>query len=79
MRNVFLIVVSLLVITVMCASAQQAPQVLTLQDCIRLAESAPSPVGIARQEHEIAARDISQARAGFLPQSQLVNAVTYTI
>ena len=77
MRNVLLIVVSLLVTAVMCAPAQQASQVLTLQDCIRLAESAPSPVSIARQEHEIAAREISQARAGFLPQSQLVNGVTY--
>jgi outer membrane protein TolC len=64
--------------TVLCASAQQASQVLTLQDCIRLAESAPSAVSIARQEHEIAARDITQARAGFLPKSQLVNGVTYT-
>ena len=43
-----------------------------------MAESAPSAVSIARQEHEIAARNISQARAGFLPQSQLVNGVTYT-
>lgn len=77
MRNVFLIIVNLLVTTVMCAPAQQASRVLTLQDCIRLAESAPSPVSIARQEHEIAAREISQARAGFLPQSQLVNGVTY--
>ena len=77
MRNVFLIVVSLLVTTVVCAPAQEASRVLTLQDCIRLAESAPSPVSIARQEHEIAARAISQARAGFLPQSQLVNGVTY--
>jgi outer membrane protein len=77
-RNVFFIVVSLLVTTVMCAPAQQASQVLTLQDCIRLAGSAPSAVSIARQEHEIAARDITQARAGFLPQSQLVSGVTYT-
>jgi outer membrane protein len=76
-RNVFLIVVSLLVTTAMCAPAQQASQVLTLQDCIRLAESAPSPVSIARQEQEIAAKEISRARADFLPQSQLVSGITY--
>jgi outer membrane protein len=76
-RNVFSIVASLFVTTVMCAFAQQAAQVLTLQDCIRLAESAPSAVSIARQEHEIAAREISRARAGLLPQSQLVTGVTY--
>jgi outer membrane protein len=58
-------------------SAQQASQVLTLQDCIRLAESAPSAVSIARQEHETAAKGISQARAGFLPQSHLATGVTY--
>jgi|WetSurMetagenome_2_1015567.scaffolds.fasta_scaffold35989_2 outer membrane protein len=58
-------------------SAQQASQVLTLQDCIRLAGSAPSPVSIARKEHEIAAREISRVRAGFLPQSQLASGFTY--
>lgn len=77
MRNVFFIIVSLLVTTVIRAPAQQASQVLTLQDCIRLAESAPSPVSIARQEHEIAGREISRARTGFLPQSQLISGVTY--
>ncbi len=77
MRNVFLSVVSLLVTAVICAPAQQSSQVFTLQDCIRLAESAPSAVGIARQERDIAEREISQVRAGFLPQSRLVNGVIY--
>lgn len=69
---------SLLAATVTCASAQQRPsQALTLQDCIRLAESVPSPVSVARQERDIAARDVTQARAGFLPESRLVNGFTY--
>ncbi len=76
MRNLFLIV-GFLVASVMCAPAQQASQVLTLQDCIRLAEAAPSTVSIAEREQEIAARDISQARAGYLPQSHLANGFTY--
>lgn len=77
MRHPFLTTVSLLAMTVACAPAQQSSQVLTLRDCIRLAESAPSAVSIARQEREIAARGISQARAGYLPQSHLVNGFTY--
>jgi hypothetical protein len=62
--NIFLIVSSLLVTTVLCAPAQQASQPLTLQDCIRLAESVPSTVGIAREEREIAAREVSRVRPG---------------
>ncbi len=50
---------------------------LTLQDCIRLAESAPSAVSVARQEREIAVRGVTQARAGFLPQSQWANGFIY--
>jgi outer membrane protein len=76
-RNILLSVVSLLVVNVLCAPAQQASQVLTLQECIKLAESAPSTIGIASRDYEIAAREISQARAGFLPQSQLINGVIY--
>ncbi len=37
----------------------------------------PSPVSLARQERDIAARETTQARAGFLPQSRLVNGFTY--
>jgi outer membrane protein TolC len=37
----------------------------------------PSPVSVARQEREIAARGVPQARAGFLPQSSLVNGFAY--
>lgn len=77
MRNIILSVFSLLVTSVMCAPAQQESQTLTLQDCIRLAESAPSTLSIARQERDISAREVSRARAGYLPQSQLVNGFTY--
>ncbi len=42
--------------------------VLTLDDCIRLATSAESAVSLARQQSEIARYGLVQARAGFLPQ-----------
>jgi outer membrane protein TolC len=76
-RNHLLIAASTLAATLMCAAAQPPTQPLTLQDCIRLAESVPSLVSVARQERDIAAREVSQARAGFLPQSRLVNGVIY--
>ncbi len=67
----------LLAAALTCASAQPSPAPLTLHDCIRLAESVPSAVSVARQEREIAARDVTQARAGLLPQSRLINGFTY--
>jgi len=72
-----LITASLLAATVVCAPAQQPSPALTLQDCIHLAESVPSLVSVARQERDIAAREVTQARAGFLPQSRLDNGFTY--
>ncbi len=60
-----------------CAATQQPGPVLGLKDCLRLAESAPSAVSVARQERDIAAREVTQARADFLPQSRLVNGFTY--
>lgn len=77
MRNLLLTAAGLLAATVPCAPAQPSPQPLTLADCIRLAQSAPSPVSLARQERDIAARETTKARAGFLPQSRLVNGFTY--
>jgi outer membrane protein TolC len=59
------------------AIAQQPQKALTLQDCIRLAESVPNVVTIAEQERRIADRDLIQARAGFLPQSQVQSSFTY--
>jgi outer membrane protein TolC len=59
------------------AVAQQQRKGLTLQDCIHLAEGAPSAVRLAQQEREIADRDVVQARAGFLPQAELLSNFTY--
>lgn len=77
MPNSFLTTVGLMAATLTSVSAQPSPAPLTLQDCIRLAESVPSPLSIARQERDIAARDVTQARAGVLPQSRLINGFTY--
>jgi len=56
-------------------TAQQAA--LTLQDCIRLALAAPSPVSLARQDAEIARYGITAARSAFLPQVGVGNGFTY--
>ena len=55
----------------------QASTTLTLQDCVRLAEAAPSPITLARQEVQIAEHGLAAARASFLPQARLINGVTY--
>lgn len=77
MRNSILGLTAFLAISVTYASAQPASQTLSLQDCIRLAESAPSAVRIAEQERENAAREVWRARAGYLPQSSLTGGFTY--
>src|SRR5437899_1148912 len=61
------------------AAQKPAPQSgpLTLEDCVRLAESAPSSVVAARLQLEIARYGITQARAGIFPQATLSNAFTY--
>ncbi len=61
----------------MMAVAQPASKLLTLEDCIRLAQSAQSAVSIARQETEIARRGVALARSGFLPQAHWANGFTY--
>jgi outer membrane protein len=76
-RKNLLTAAGLLAAMAACSAAQQPAQTLTLQDCIRLAESVPSQVSVARLERDIAAREVTQARAGFLPQSRLVNGFTY--
>ncbi len=55
----------------------QTAQILTLEDCIRLAMAAPSSVTVARQEAEIARSGLNVARSGFLPQSQIANNFIY--
>jgi outer membrane protein TolC len=50
--------------------------VLTLEDCLRKAEAAASPVTVAQRELEIAGRGVGQAKAGFLPRGDVVSAYT---
>ena len=52
-------------------------QTLTLSECIRLAESVPSAVSIARQEARIAALGVNVARTSFLPQSNFTGGAVY--
>ena len=50
---------------------------LTLQDCLRLAEVVPNTITLAQQERAIAEREVMQARAGLLPQTEVQNNFTY--
>lgn len=59
------------------AALAQQPKPLTLEDCIRLAESSPSAITLAQQDREIADRGVTQARAGFLPQAEVQSAFVY--
>jgi outer membrane protein len=75
-RN-FAFVVAILVCFECRALSQQPDKVLSLQDCIHLAESAPSPVRVAELERTIADRDVTQARANFLPQTEVLSNFIY--
>jgi len=55
----------------------QNPTPLSLDDCIRLADSAQSTAGIARRQVEIARQNLIIARAGFLPQAAVTASHTY--
>ena len=70
------LIIVLVALTTVTA-AQQPNNVLTLQECIRLAEGVPNSVSVAEQERRIADRDVIQARASFMPQSQLQTGFTY--
>lgn len=59
------------------APAQPRGEALSLEDCLRLARQAQSSLTVARQQVEIARLGVSQARAGFLPQSYLGNGFIY--
>lgn len=64
----------------LAASAQGPPAggpPLSLEDCVRKAMAVPSPVSLARRDREIAARDLTVARAGFLPSSATAAGSTY--
>ena len=52
-------------------------QTLTLDDCFRLAQSAPSTVTAARLQTDIARQGLIQARANFLPQFSASGAYIY--
>ena len=56
---------------------QAAPPQLTLEDCVRLAQAAPSAARLARQQMEVAQYGITQARANFLPQMSIGTGFTY--
>lgn len=65
----------------LCAShalAEPAPEVLGLEDCIRLALAARSPVTAARQQTEIAALEVDRARAALRPQAYVTGAFAQT-
>src|SRR5260221_13798443 len=57
------------------ARAQTGP--LTLEEGLRRALSSPSAVSVARQQREIAALGLPQARAAHLPQARVEGAFTY--
>jgi outer membrane protein TolC len=59
------------------APAQPGSQPLTLEDCVRRAQSAQSNVTIARQQAEIARYERTQANANFLPQASISNLFIY--
>src|SRR5215510_2957033 len=69
--------VAFIALIYLSASAQQVDRVLTLQDCLRLAESAPSTVSVAEQQRAIADRDLTRARAAFMPQAEMLNGFIY--
>ncbi|MFN8009441.1 MAG: TolC family protein [Terriglobia bacterium] len=72
----FLFTVGLVfILTVGRAAAQSTP--LSLEDCVRLAESAQSSLTLAQQQIEIARFGQTIARAGFLPQFRLENFMIY--
>src|SRR5512144_2102082 len=69
------IIISALLSAAALTAQNQGP--LTLEDCIRLADSAQSTAAIARQQVEIARHGLVIAKAGFLPQASLGGGFTY--
>lgn len=57
--------------------SQSPPSQLTLDDCVRLALSAPSSVVLARQQSEIANLGLKETKAAFLPQAQFNSGFIY--
>jgi outer membrane protein len=67
---------SLIVVLFMATAAAQPPP-LSLEDCLRLAQSAQSAITMAQQQGEIARYSRAMARSGFLPQIRLDNSFNY--
>ncbi|MEO5926215.1 MAG: TolC family protein [Bryobacteraceae bacterium] len=65
-------------LALLVANALHAQASLTLEQCIQLAQGAPSSVAIARQQTVIARYGLSAARAGLYPAITLQNGYTYT-
>ncbi len=59
------------------AFSQSPPTPLTLDDCVRLAESAPSTVILARHQTAIANLAVKEAQAAFLPKVEGNSAFIY--
>ncbi len=74
----FLVLASLFVVVASpptFAQAQSKP--LTLEECIRLAQSVPSAASVAKLDVDIAGLGVKQAVAALLPQAQFDAAYTY--
>lgn len=76
MRTFVFVLAAVMIVMPSKATAQPVSS-LSLDDCIRLAQNAPSAVRLARQQAEIARAAVTQARAGFLPQVRFSNTFTY--
>ncbi len=76
MRSLTLAIAALALVEA-SALSQPASSQLTLQDCVRLAQSAPSSVRLARQQTEIGRYGITRARANFLPLFSIGSSYTY--
>lgn len=77
MRTFWPTVAVVLVVSVSSLEARAQTAPLTLEECVRLALSSPSAVRVARQQREIAALGLPQARAAHLPQARVDGAFTY--
>ena len=67
----------MLLASIQILNAQVPATKLTLADCIRLADSVPSAVSVARQEARIAALGVAVARTAFLPGSSFTGGMVY--
>ena len=72
----YLYTLALLIAIPQCVAQLPAAK-LTLADCIRLADSVPSAVSVARQEARIAALGVTVARAALLPGSSFTGGAAF--